>query len=260
MGRYPNVVWAPNGEKLAISYEIYGNALATQDWTDILSLSSESIQSLSSGAPADWSPDGQWIITIERSRDENGADLPNTINVVNVKSGEIFPIAEGIEAVWQPSPGVTETQPNTAEVNPQSVTLSTALDTNPTLTPLSGNALCTASSISLEDTTSGNFLHLCANGQEYQIGPLENGAYAMGPNGKFFIYCTNSGIVYAARVGDTNLTSIGKVKDFSIIKRGEAPQYQFVFLGDNPYSVQIVELILGQNKTVPIPSYITASN
>ena len=98
---------------------------------------------------------------------------------------------------------------------------------------------------------------MCTSGAQYEVGPLEKGGYAMGQNGNFFVYATNRGSVYAARVGNANLTLIGSVKDFSIIRRGEAPQYEFEFFGDNPYTVQIKELILKQNETISIPHFIT---
>ena len=94
----------------------------------------------------------------------------------------------------------------------------------------------------------------------YEIGPLEKGGYALGPNDKFLVYASNSGIVYAARIGDRKLNKIGDVKDFTIIVRGEAPEYEFEFYGDHPYTVQVLELIFLQKKTIPIPRFITTPN
>jgi hypothetical protein len=104
------------------------------------------------------------------------------------------------------------------------------------------------------------FLKVHAPGQDYQIGPLEKGGYAVGPNSKFLVYCSNSGTVYAARIGFTALRRIGSVKSFSIIQRNEAPRYEFEFLGGNPYTVRIHELILQQSQTVSIPPDISSSH
>jgi len=112
-------------------------------------------------------------------------------------------------------------------------------------------------SITISTTSKGDFLQINADSNPYKIGPVEKGAYALGPNSKFFVYCTNSGIVYAAHIGDTNLTKIGSVKDLSAIIQGEAPQVDFQFFGDNPYTVQIHDSLFNQNETLSIPSYIT---
>ena len=82
----------------------------------------------------------------------------------------------------------------------------------------------------------------------------------LGPNDKFLVYASNSGIVYAARIGDRKLNKIGDVKDFTIIVRGEAPEYEFEFYGDHPYTVQVHELIFLQKQTIPIPRFITTPN
>jgi hypothetical protein len=115
-------------------------------------------------------------------------------------------------------------------------------------------------SITVKDTSKGDFLQVQFDGNEYEIGPLEKGTYIIGPNKKFIIYCTNSGSVYAARIGNSNLVRIGDIKDFSIIQRSEAPKLEFEFLGDHPYSVVIYEQILKQSKILEIPRYITSPN
>ncbi|GEM_PF-3028919 len=246
----PRVKWAPDGQRLAMVYhtgDLGGsNQKSTFAWhTKILSLTTDQFGTYSDGWTSDWSPDGRWIVV-------TWPDTSDSIlmMVVNSNSGEATPLTEGLYPTWQPSKDVTEAVPvPSSQENSGQATASS-----------SPQLLCTDVYITANHTPNGDYLQICANTQKYEIGPVEKGAYAVGPNKKFFVYATNSGNVYAARIGDTKLTLIGNVKDFSIIRRGEAPQYEFEFLGDNPYTVQIRDLILKQNKTLPVPHYITASN
>jgi hypothetical protein len=249
IGRFPTLVWSPDNKQVAIGHEVDGDLMAQKTWTDILSLDTGNIvESFASGDPSDWSVDGSWLLTVERAQDEGGGELPHTISVVNVKSGESTQIAEGTRPLWQPS-GVAP-----VVLNAGSEPASTS-EVSSSAAPFSSDV-----SITLEKTLQGNMLHIQVADQQYEIGPLEGGIYAIGPNKKFFVYATNSGNVYAARIGDKNLILVGDVKDFSIIRRGEAPQYDLEFFGDNPYTVQIRELILKQDKTLSIPHYISAEN
>ncbi len=112
--------------------------------------------------------------------------------------------------------------------------------------------------VDLRSTNKGQYLEICANGQSYEIGPLEKGGYAVGPNNKFLVYATNSGQVYALRIGETQLQAIGDLKDLAAIRRKDEPKYAFEFTGDNPYNVVIRELVYSQDKTLVIPSFISA--
>ncbi|MBI3173534.1 MAG: DPP IV N-terminal domain-containing protein [Chloroflexi bacterium] len=245
--------WSHFGEYLAFAYSEGTLAESTlHRLTGVFFVSTGSFQPLALGGPSGWSPKDDWFVTEEWT---HGIE---TMQMVNVKTGESHPFVVGMSARWQPTIDnsglfldVTETPSLFDEVVPNSTMF-------PTLTPLPGNAVCTDSTIHIEDTTSGDFLYTCFGGQEYKFGPLEKGGYAMGPNGKFFVYATNSGYVYAARLDDMNLTPIGKVKDFVIIKRGEAPEYRFEFRGTNPYSVEIFEMVMKESRTISIPRRITA--
>ena len=245
--------WSYFGEYLAVSYSKGTLAENTvHGLTGVFSMLTRSFQPLALGRPSDWSPNGDWLLT------EEWAYGIETMRMVNVKTGEEYPFVKGMSARWQPIAddsksysGATETPSVSNDIVPNNTTF-------PTVTPLPGSIACTGSTIHIEDTTSGDFLYTCYGGWEYKFGPLEKGGYAMGPNGKFFVYATNSGYVYAARLDDTSLTPIGKVKDFVIIKRGEAPQYRFEFRGTNPYSVEIFEMIMKESRTISIPRRITA--
>jgi hypothetical protein len=245
---YPGAYLSPDGKKAAISY--FGDMKV---WTDILSLDTKEVAKLASGHHSGWSPDGRWVLTWIS---ESG--VPNKVLMTNIISGKSFQVAEGLFGIWQPAVDVMGAD---GTVQPDSDTIATpAISTDLTNTPSSDQSLCDDISIEVKDTSKGNMLQICADGKTYEIGPLEKGKYAIGPNKKFFVYCTNSGDVYASRFGTPTLDLIGDVKDFSIIVRGEAPEIEFEFFGDHPYTVQVNELILKQNKTLSIPRYITTPN
>lgn len=242
--------WSPDGKKLAIGYIPDGKSQ-----TKLLSLDTGKFEDLVAGAPLDWSPDGRWIITWDV---ESSWSTPRQLSIVGVSSGTSRLLSEGTLALWQPA-----MEPPTASIVPGQYsvpTLTPVVSSVSTNTPSADQLPNIDVSITVNDTSQGNYLQIRFDGKQYEIGPLEKGAYAIGPNKKFFVYCSNSGVVYAARFGEPNLTPIGDVKNFSIIVRGEAPQLEFEFLGNHPYQVQIRELLQKQDKTLPIPRYITAPN
>ena len=111
--------------------------------------------------------------------------------------------------------------------------------------------------ITEKETPKGLYLEVCSNGSTSEVGPLAKGAYAVGPNNLFFVYCGNNGLVYAVRVGDTRLQPIGDVKDFSAIARNDVPAFEIEFLGTGPYKVTIREIKYKQNSTFNIPRNIS---
>ncbi|MBL0347102.1 formylglycine-generating enzyme family protein [Candidatus Villigracilis affinis] len=127
---------------------------------------------------------------------------------------------------------------------------------NPTL-PSSQPDCSTDVIITEKDTPKGIYLEVCANGSTSEIGPLAKGAFAVGPNKKFFVYCANNGLVYAVKVGDTRLQPIGDVKDFSAIIRDDVPVFEIEFMGEGPYKVTIREVKYKQNSTFSIPRSIS---
>jgi hypothetical protein len=241
--------WSSNGKYLAIGY--YDTTRAQADdfglTTGFFSPISKKFQMLASGLPHDWSSDGQWI-ALEQI---NQGIQP--LQVVHVPSAQVFSLVPGESVRWQPI-GVK------MEASQELSTPSESQEVLPTLTSLPDTGLCTDTSLHMVDRSEGNFLQICADGTQYEIGPLQHGAYAIGPNKKFFVYCTNNGDVYAGRIGETNLALIGDIKEFSIIVRKEAPELEFEFFGDHPYTVKVKELILEQSKDFPIPRYITTPN
>ena len=226
--------WSPDGRQLALGY--YSESAGH---TDVMQVSDGSRLSLASGMPSNWSPDGQWVLTWD---DDFLSDTPPIIYAANAVSGTSYPVTDGGFALWQP-------------VSDGEAVMEAGLTSIPATMPP-----CFDVSITVRDTSKGDYLQVCAEGQEYEVGPLEKGAYAIGPNKKFFIYATNSGMVYAARIGDTRLTLLGDVKEFTIIRQGKIPSFDFKFLGDHPYTVQIFELLYNQNEIFPIPRRISAPN
>ena len=238
--------WSPDGKNLAIGYYSDGNGQ-----TDVLSLENGESHTLAIGLPSGWSPDGQWVLTWESNL--NSA-LPAS-HIVNVESGQVFPLTEGIVPVWQPVVGdIVATLPQ--GIDPTAIPTLIPVDTD---TPVPEGP-CTEVTIKVRDTSKGDYLQICTDGKEYEVGPLEKGGYAIGPNKMFFVYASNSGTVYAAHIGDTRLTVLGDVKDFLFIKRDRTPQFEFQFFGDHPYTVEVHETVFNQKKLLPVPRRISAPN
>lgn len=101
---------------------------------------------------------------------------------------------------------------------------------------------------------------ICAEGDEYDIENLSDGVYEIGPNQKFFVYITNDGLVYVARVHDRQLTYLDEVKQLTMVRIDDVPRFIIKFARNHPYQVYIEEYWEHQNKTIPIPRYITSPN
>ncbi|MCJ7434445.1 MAG: zinc ribbon domain-containing protein, partial [Anaerolineales bacterium] len=130
----------------------------------------------------------------------------------------------------------------------------------PTFTPTPAVPNCPGMEIQSESRTGGIFLLICAKDQRYEVGPLADGVYKVGPNNMFFIYITYSGEVYAARIGDKKLTYIDRIKFFTMILKDDEPRFEIKFYGDHPYQLYVKEFFENQDKTIPIPRYITTPN
>ena len=238
--------WSPDGSRLALSYILRAfGIVAAEARLNLFSPDTGELRALGAGYASDWSPDGSWIVAYDMAWDDD--QLPRLMTIVHAATGETHAIVEGFFPVWQPPSAVAPPVPTQG-----------APEAAGTGTPGAAGSVCTSTDITRIDTPKGDYLQMCAAGQEFEIGPLENGGYAMGPNGKFFVYCANSGRCYAARVGDTRLTAIGSVKDFAIIRKGQDPLFRFEFHGDDPYRVQVFEDVMVENVVFNIPSQISA--
>jgi hypothetical protein len=130
----------------------------------------------------------------------------------------------------------------------------------PTFTLTSVVPHCPGMEIQSEQRTGGIFLLICAKNLRYEMGPLADGVFRVGPNNMFFIYITYYGEVYAARLGDDTLTHIDRIEFFNMILKNDEPKYEISFLGNHPYQLYVKEFFMYQDKTIPIPRYITTPN
>ena len=114
--------------------------------------------------------------------------------------------------------------------------------------------------VSVENTAKGDYLNISRSSDnlKYRLGPIASGAYVIGPNDNYLIYCTNSGDVYAAKFGAQYLTLIGDVKNFSAIQRNVPPNLQLaIFMNNGRYKVDIREGRYNQNEIFVIPGNFT---
>jgi hypothetical protein len=114
--------------------------------------------------------------------------------------------------------------------------------------------------VQIENTPKGDYLNISrsTDNLKYRLGPIASGAYAIGPNDNFLIYCTNDGYVYAAKLGAQYLSPIGDVRKFSAIERNVPPSLQLViFMNNNRYKVDVRENYFSQNEIFVIPTKFT---
>ena len=114
--------------------------------------------------------------------------------------------------------------------------------------------------VEVESTAKGDYLNISrsTDNLKYRLGPIAKGAYAIGPNDNFLIYCTNDGHVYAAKLGAKYLTLIGDVKTFTAIQRNVPPDLKLViFINNDRYKVDIREGRYNQNEILVIPTKFT---
>lgn len=117
-----------------------------------------------------------------------------------------------------------------------------------------------AVTVQVESTKKGNYLNISrsTDNLNYRLGPIAAGAYVIGPNDNFLVYCTNDGHVYAAKLGAEYLTSIGNVEKFTAIQRNVPPDFQLViFVNNGRYKVDIREGRYSQNEIIVIPAKFT---
>ena len=247
----PSFQWSPDNNAIAVGYFSEGEGKM-----DILSMADNSRSFLSAGIPLTWSPDGQWIIV---SHMDSSYSTTNNLSIVNATTGSSYAISETDWKLiaWQPSTFETPDLSDAEEVATPSAAEQEANDGD-----VAVPGECSTLTITVLDTPKGDYYQICDEGIEYyEVGPLEKGDYAIGPNNKFFVYSSNSGQVYAARVGSKTLKLIGDISTFSMIIQDKAPEFEFEFFGDHPYSVQIYEKTFQEfSDVLSIPRYITTPN
>jgi hypothetical protein len=106
---------------------------------------------------------------------------------------------------------------------------------------------CPGIAVTLIDTDAGDMLHVlrCDDGWEHDFGPLAKGTYAIGPNDKFLVYVSFSGIIYDARIGEPYLYTLFNLKKeeiFTALNKGVEPDFQISFVGEAPnYRLVLLE-------------------
>jgi hypothetical protein len=124
-------------------------------------------------------------------------------------------------------------------------------------TPAVAGDCSTGVVITTRDTPKGDYLQICSPNDQYEIGPVAKGAFGVAPTERFFVYCANNGVVYAALVGDLTLHVIGSVKDFAVIQRSDVPRFVIEFDEDDLSKVTIRELAYNQSQVISIPRSIS---
>ena len=132
-----------------------------------------------------------------------------------------------------------------------------------TVTPTPKWSTCPGFVITAEDTKAGDILHVhrCEDKMEYNLGPIARGFYAVGPNNKFLVYVTYSGIVYAARIGDQQLNKLydlGREHIFTVFNKRVTPDFEITFAGELPiYTLVLIEKNYNQKRVYELPTWIT---
>ncbi len=113
----------------------------------------------------------------------------------------------------------------------------------------------------IEENLKGDYLTVTGGDQNYnyRLGPLAKGSYAVGPNGKFLVYLTNDGFVYAARVGNLTFVRINNLRrKFSATNKNIKPGFKLSFIQtEYAYYLVIVEEIYKQQISLILPREIT---
>lgn len=126
----------------------------------------------------------------------------------------------------------------------------------PTSTPTAIPTICSEiSKVVLDDTPEGDYLQInCSNGVKFKAGPLSKGAYAVGPNKKFLVYCTNDGNVYTLRATKQNLNFLENIrKRLPFFRDNSESLQELSFRGEYPYYLVVSNKYTAQFITIQIP-------
>jgi hypothetical protein len=158
--------------------------------------------------------------------------------------------------------------PSTPTLFPTQVIKVTPFATNtllfpPTITPTPQWAECPGIVVKKENTRKGDVLHIlrCEDGLEYDLGPLAIGVYAVGPNDKFLVYVTLTGVIYASRIGDRTLSALynlAREHIFTVFNKQVTPDFVLSIIGEEGfYKLVVVEKNYNQKRVYDLPSRIT---
>lgn len=108
--------------------------------------------------------------------------------------------------------------------------------------------------VAVKDTANGDVLAIyCSNNVFYRLDPLAEGKYVIGPNGKFIVYATLYGDVYATRAGKRSWKLIGDFREFHMLRIQGAAELEISISGDD---VIIYEGVMKEKKMISIPDEI----
>ncbi len=169
---------------------------------------------------------------------------------VNIKAERVAATILAAQAAQYPS---STLPPHTAAPSPTRRPTSTPLPPSSTPEP----TRCSGILITERKTSEGIYLLVfrCSDDLKYELGPLAQGAYAVGPNEEFLVYCSIDGSVYAAKIGSPKLIfleSIKKELNPVLLNQAREPALGLSFVGDYPYTVEIYVCPYGS-----CPSYFT---
>ena len=132
-----------------------------------------------------------------------------------------------------------------------------------TATPTQQWSACPGIVVTITDTNDGEKMHIlrCEDGLEYDLGPLAKGIYAVGPNDKFLIYITTTGLVYIGRIGDHYLYQaydLANERIFTVFNKNVVPDFKISFSGEAPnYRLILVEKRYDQKRMYELPPKFT---
>jgi hypothetical protein len=181
------------------------------------------------------------------------ANLPPTLSIeTSVMLTVTAMSVSSPTSTFTPTPAITLTPSPT-----------TTLFFAPTVTSTQRWTGCPGIVITPTKTDVGNILHIlrCEDGLEYDLGPLANGSYAVGPNDKFLVYISFDGIIYIARIGERYLKpvfSLRREKIFTVFIIGDDPDFEISFVGDAPkYKLILLEKKYYQKRDYGLPADYT---
>jgi hypothetical protein len=109
--------------------------------------------------------------------------------------------------------------------------------------------------VEVKHTAKGDVLTIyCSNNVFYRLDPLAEGKHVIGPNGKFMVYATLYGDIYATRAGKRSWKPIGDFREFHMIKIQGVAELDVSIEGDY---VVVYEKNMKERKKVLIPKEIS---
>lgn len=114
--------------------------------------------------------------------------------------------------------------------------------------------LCSRVTVNVNDTSSGDILHLQCSNWVYDTPPLAKGVYAVDPDNLFVVYCSFTGDLYVVKVGDPSLVFIENLSArMPAFVAGDVQLRISFSKEDIHHYVTVQDLNSGQEATIKIP-------